>query len=255
MPILDLSLYGTPLHYWASVQIQAAMLFPHDVTQRKQYLAVSAADWLEQHPEEPAKIAIGVHCFLPAGGLATLIHSDAVGIIKERAVKAGTEGTIAGDMLLLIWQMIQDKIDKPSVNKAKYLLQHEYRTKAVLTGEGYLPPAANNEVFSRVWSAYRPVAHLWAAGHLTQHDPHIPPGTPELGELYDPALLPYFLARAELLRCFGEQCRPHAQRSPLLPPDKTWTVPRFVPLPNVTLPIIPLKPSEREALAAYKASI
>ena len=252
MPVLDLFLWNTVLRDWASHEVFAAMLFPRDAAQRNQYLAVNAALWREQHADVPTKIMIEIHCFLPVGGLATLVQSDAAHTIKERAAQAGAEGSIAGDMLLLIWQMFQEGTEKPSVNKAKHVLQHAYKT-TVKTGEG-LRTAANNAFFSRVWSAYLPVAHLWAAGHLTQHDPAIPSGTPGLGELLDPVLLPSFLARAELFRLFGERYIPHAQRAPLLPPSETWTVPVSFPLPDVTLPTIPLQPNERAALRSYRAS-
>ena len=149
-----------------------------------------------------------------------------------------SRGVVAGDILLHTVQLEKYGYGG-SVNKAVFLLELIYKESE--THDGQSVPC-NPTSIRNAWATYKSVAHLWAAKRgvadyffsekgLSQEPAAFL--TPEFQEYnftrcYDE--LPIFLAMAECFRQFGIQHVPRGQKSPILPPDETWSCAGAIPL-------------------------
>jgi len=94
--------------------------------------------------------------------------------IAEMQVEAVKQGTAAGDLLHLIYQMHQRGADEPSLGKAL----KEYQAFSLGPRYGDKTPLKRAEQTLRdCFEAFAPAAHLWAAFRLNGPFPYVdPPG-------------------------------------------------------------------------------
>lgn len=240
MPELDFLAYRT-LPAFAGAQVQAVMLHPDDADARENLMKLFVANMLSQHNDLARIVQIPQVAHLLRRVLADPPPTEEV---QRRATHAGYGGPVAGDILVLVWQMEQHGI-RGSLNKA---------IEQVLVGEGDArgiyydytdadgkPIPCNRKDVWNAWRAYKTVAHLWAIAQIAEAE-----GVYETLTTSEDLLR--FLAYAEAFRHFGETLVPHARTTPLLNPATTWTVPAHIPLPLVTLGPIPLSPQELSLL-------
>jgi hypothetical protein len=110
-----------------------------------------------------------------------------------------------------------------SVKKAAFLLEHSDGRNGLII--------RNERDIRRAWAKFKDIAHLAAAFVLT--DISRQNKDSELEELL------VFLTIAREFERFGESFYPHAQKKPLLDPGKMWSVPKYLPLPDPTVPVAP----------------
>jgi hypothetical protein len=234
MPELELTAYPT-LSTWAGTQVLAVMLYPSDPEARQHLLAVSAAKMLAQADLAGlAQTAQGVTLLRDV--LTSAADAPSAVEVQHRAAQmAGYAGPVAGDILLLVWQMEQHGL-RGSLNKAiEKVLVGEGPAQGVYYGyadaDGKPVPCNRKDVWN-AWRSYKSVAHLWTVAHIAEAEGM-------LKQVLSHDLL-RFLAYAEAFRDFGENLTPHARKEPLLNPAETWKVPAHFPLPPVTLHPLPL---------------
>lgn len=264
MPDLDLALWKTSLRVWAGWQTFAVMLYPKDGARRQEFLAVRAAQWMQEHSHAPDTTAlIATHCLEPAGGFRTVLNAPAISTVEERTGPAIHDGNMAGSILLLVFAMVRlsqqagaPLRDQGSLKKAIYLLTH--RKFPAKNAHGLRIAHYRKRLYD-AWRQYKSVAHLWAAYRMLF--PSATAATPEqalaaIQTFWDDELffqLPTFLARAAVLCRFGETHSPYGQNTPLLAAAETWKVPKAFQLPPCDLEALPFPEDVQAVLNTYKA--
>ncbi|MEJ7671091.1 MAG: hypothetical protein WKH97_20705 [Casimicrobiaceae bacterium] len=170
---------------------------------------------------------------------------------------AGYRGTVAGEILLRIAVMDKHGIRDPSVNKAVYSIRRQLETLTGVTTKTKNQPdipeywhiPLDERSYRSYLTAYRPVAHLWAAHQvLARRVPFF-----EMHEvLRDQTELRAFLSHAAWFLRFGtDHTTRNAKARALLDPAQAL-------MPNA--PIDSIEPSRdefledlRTALEGYKA--
>lgn len=193
--------------------IESVMLFPdHAPKQERAIMASRAETVLEEIPEG------GLLDKLTANFLRNAPPLPEVGedLARRFAIGAGI-GHMVIQLLNDPGTIIRDKISEIE-NRLK-----EGRPKLVSFP---FPPIEN--VQKNWWPRFRPVSHLWAASLLLRDPQHSPPPFP-----CSLAMLPEFLAQAELIRCLAQRRKlVHNGDAPLLELGKALAVAPELPLPH-----------------------
>jgi hypothetical protein len=135
----------------------AWMLFPADAALREHHMAREVAEQACKEAAASETISIAPQTLLALldgpGGLE----------MKRLAAEATKRGTVAGDLLHLLYEMHARGVDEPSFGKA---LEHYKRFAPGLTyGDGEALKYSE-QTLRTYFDEFRSVAHLWAAWRL-----------------------------------------------------------------------------------------
>lgn len=258
MPVLELHYSPGGLDEWVFWRMLAVMLFPSDAEARKCFLGV------EQMKAWQEGMNYGEMIIPTLEVIEILLQAaQAPKPIEVQMRHAIWQGSVAGDVLRLIASMQALGYDG-SIRKAlSVLIAVDYEKGCSLAGQNV---PRNPTQLRKAWSAYKSVAHVWAAYRHT-HILRNTPGYAEAGSVLalqplcekDPMLL--FLALAEGYRQFGmhHKGQLHAKAQSTLNTDCGWIVriagdvpcaPTW-PLPPYDLPALPLTDKQKVALQSY----
>ena len=229
MPVLDIDLdkIGNTL-----CNIKATMLYPENPVERLTYYTLYQNISKRHNGGNITDTALSIDEDV-LRHLRSLIETD----VRRRQ----EEGIVTGGLLVLIKQL-SDYGAEASVKKAIHIMSHE---------EGIVNDIPTGRTkLQQYWSRLKPVAHLWADVYL--HARHIVFRHDALP--LTPKRLVTFLARAEWFRRFGESHIPTRviPSQPTLQPERTWSLPLGLPLPDVAVTIPPLTKRQQGILGTYK---
>lgn len=155
--------------------------------------------------------------------------------IAQLQVEAVKQGTVAGDLLHLIYQMHQRGEDEPSLGKAL----REYQAFSLGPKYGDKSPLKRAEQTLRdCFEAFAPVAHLWAAFRLNGPYPYVDPP----GELFGTAAgRDRFLGVAKALGEFATTFIPKRTRpaKPVIDPLVLVRIAESIPAMRLTFKDLP----------------
>ena len=235
MPILKIctspgQLADRPL---ATIALCATMLFPKDEARQDQFYAIQAIDLIKQTETEP-----------PAKNLwpVTQALSDAAleKSFPKQIENAQRSGETTGLLYRFFVQCMIHHRELASFNSALAMtacLIERYNKRRSEPRVRASSPSA----ITHCWSSHKCVAHLWTATKLDDENQD----QPGWGDwrISDAGLL-RMLAMSECLRTLGENHFARRQNIPALDPSQTWRVPDGLPLPEMTVAIVPPVESE-----------
>jgi len=273
MPILDLNEWPQENNVSAVYILWARMVFPNDPKLRKQFSAISLADLktnsgifsknsnlTKDIPREVLKLLCDIGSgkppdeskssikdqFLRKGGIKTLLHAPKGSEILEQFVSCFYRGKIAGEILLLLRQMDDAKVESggPSVNKATHILEKIHADYYRNLGQ-----LAHIRHFKESFREYKSVAHLWATYCLSRESKKYPD---EHKPNSSRGLVGFFNI-AEGFRNFGTTLFPHTRREPIILEKESLYPPKNLPPLSLEIPIPPLSKKQLQVLKIYQA--
>ncbi|MGC4395162.1 hypothetical protein [Hydrogenophaga sp. T2] len=148
-------------------RITAWMYYPRDQVLRKMHLErFEVVNTLAQIADEGELLQVR------ADTMKRLLHGPSRSEIAHLQAEAVKQGTVAGDLLHLIYQMHQRGLDEPSLGKAL----KEYQAFSLGPKYGDKTPLKRAEQTLRdCFEAFAPVAHIWAAFRLNGPFPYVDP--------------------------------------------------------------------------------
>lgn len=217
-------------------EVAAYMLHPIDEKLRNAYLARKMAEYRVFCAGEEGLESV------PVDVLKDLLESPiAAGVDAIEGLTI--QGSVAGEILLNLLKLNASGEDA-SVNKAIHLgAQYFQEAQNSLGGE----VAPGDRSIRRAWSAYRPVAHFWAALQIHLQST----ATPSAPINWDSYLQQLSLGN-ELGKLAPKLTSKNA-RKPVLPENDLWTLPCFVELPGCVFRSDGLDEQEKDWLRSYKA--
>jgi hypothetical protein len=135
-------------------RIFAILYFPNDPNLREQYLTHQLAE--KALEGEPQADSFEINRY----ALNLLIEAPSHSEFKRLATEATKQGNVAGDLLLLVYEMSRYGVAEPSLNKAIK------RYKVFALGKKYGNGDAlkySEQTIRDYWKECQPVAHLWGA--------------------------------------------------------------------------------------------
>lgn len=141
-------------------RVMAWMLFPKEQDLRRVYIfreTVINSYIQESTPSDQVNVPVWV--------LQSMLDGPSWGELRNRAVEATKQGTVAGDLLKLIYEMHLRGAEEPSFGKAI----DEYKQFAQRRRYGDIKVLKRSEAsLRRYFDSFESVAHLWAALRLNQ---------------------------------------------------------------------------------------
>lgn len=217
-------------------EVTAYMLHPADEKLRNAYLTKKMAEYtlfcatedgLESVPTEVLK------------GLLESHDSAQANAVEKLSIM----GSVAGELLLNLIKLSASD-EEASVGKAIHLGAPYFKEAKNSLG-GRISPSKSS--IQRAWSAYKPVAHFWAALRI-QVQATANPATPISPDSY--------LQQLSLANVLGKLAptltSTHAG-APIYSQDVLWTLPNFVDLPGCAFNCLGLDDHEREWMLEYTA--
>ena len=226
MPTLELTpeIIGPERTRLTLAYIQGVMLWPDDEESRRRLMTACYANEfrylirrLAKLDPSPNSVRITVLAEVSDLLAASPRLSDLAADRKRRAM----HGTIAGQ-ILLDTLFDHHRGSKRGLGAIKQDISQRFARSKNFKG------LSISNINNTVWRTFWPVAHLWSAHFVRQHNLVIdgqPTSSPSW--LDD---LPHFLAVAEQLRRDGETCHPRRSDQPILDPVKTWKAPSSLDL-------------------------
>ena len=276
MPILDLGEWPKRKEVLAIHRLWAVMLYPNNQIKQYEHIVLGLAEmgiFLEESSED-IKLSIKNCDLLPDGALEFLelyvrdLHKkaskhadsllrsmDGIKILfnspnTKSKLKEHTEsfknGMVAGEILILLKQMVDAKIENVSKRKAVDLILI-LRGKQ-LKKEGMR--AVNRDAFQNIWKEYRTVAHLWATNFLLDTNDY-----PANYTLDSDTGVIGFLNIAEEFRKFSTSFIPYQDKSPLITEKETWCGPKNLPYQSLPVNPPPLSQEQLNVLESYQSKI
>ena len=219
------------------------MLYPSDAKRRREHHNVILANTVYQAPESNPQITL-----IPRNH-RELIHMPSLEEILTRESEAGRRGSVAGDILLFLLEMVETGVKEPSLRKAIFLAEDYH--KSTRFGDGS-KAGSSDRVLRKYWREYQPVAHFWAAYRMCQFssDQNL---WDAKTQVFGPGFR-IFLALSKHLLKMGRAFKPSRFKEPVpfFQLSKVWRIPPNFPLPTVspTIPDLPNWMSVR--LKTYK---
>lgn len=201
-----------------ALELQCAMLFPHDFAARSSARATLVLNRLSAGPRETVTASAAlVQLALQGRGLEAL---------KKQMQDLTIQGTIAGEMLLDLLEM-RKAGDRPTVAASG-----ERQRLALLRYEtfGGERKSYSERSIKAAWVRFRPVAHFWAASRLAlgQLGPELWPAYMEASPKEVIAVAMDLLARASTLVSANSN-----GPEPLFDLTEAWAPPPDLELPPV----------------------
>ena len=205
------------------IAVWAVMLHPKDKNLRREFIKVSSA-WLSS-ADGPRGALLRSTLRRDEHAIAEIAALPSQSAVMKRAVDAaGFAGHTAGDILLYVLAAASDRPADATIHKARYLVG---KRNAARTSRRRKVTPASPAAIKTAWTAYRSVAHFYAAVSLQrQHN--------DLALTYFEEM-PILLTGAECLRRRGEAFKPPGSATPVLRPDETWRIPQNLKLPEVDI--------------------
>ncbi len=215
--------------------VLAAMCFPTDAEGRDIFTAAYIQlALLTEEPPRPIPPEI-----------ATLVyhHGGRPGI-EKRFAKEFAQGSIAGETMMRLLQLVAYTPEHASARKACYLVECGRARRRDGRGKQVAGSPASIE---NAWLKFKVVSHLWAA--------YLPLVTNSgTGMVFADDLLPELLARAKWIEGVATRHHPPAMGGkirPVLDPTAIWSVPDSPDIPSVTLEPPALDDTELGWLTEY----
>ena len=269
MPVIDLHQFPPPHEEWpyppghsrkaeydarvvACARVVRVMCYPDSEEDRREFLrsiqAWTAAEAFNDDPPLPSDMAPKDVRMALADGLS--LHTA----LSKAAKSVRYEGALSGEILLFILRCAEHSPKDMSVLKAVDLIGRALVKDSVrIRKQGGRTIAASRTVIMNAWTAFRPVAHFWAAVQLWKVEGRVTEWPYLLFRVDD---LLEFIALAEDLRHRGEALYAHGQKTlgrSVLDPSATWRAPDCLALPNVQVTLPPLTDQEKSWLKEYRA--
>lgn len=209
-------------------RIMAWMLFPNRPDLREAHFVRELTRQAVDRAESPAAMIE-----ISAGTLRALLASPGAEELSSLAAEATKRGTVAGDLLSLVYQLQQSGADRPSLRKAIGLY------KEFALGQKYGDGTAlkySDQTLRNHWAEFTKVAHLWAAFRLNQ-GPYA--FAPEQGAIFhEPAATRMFLGIAKAIAEFASTFIPKGTKppKPVLCADDLLVIPGGIPAVRLKLP-------------------
>lgn len=170
---------------------------------------------------------------LPAKLLRELIDGPGYLEMRDKVTESTKRGSVAGDLLHLIYEMHALDFQEPSLRKAlaeykKFSLGRKY-------GDGS-PLKYSERMMRDYWNEYEPVAHLWAAFRLNR-GPYA--YVADAADVFGSAdAFRTFLGVAKAIGEFASTFVPKRTRpaKPVLPPDELVHIPAEIPSIRLAFP-------------------
>ncbi len=269
MPVIDLHQFPPPHEEWpyppghsrkaeydarvvACARVVRVMCHPDSEEDRREFLrsiqAWTVAEAFTDEPPLPTDMVPKDVRMALADGLS--LHRA----LPKAAKSAGYGGAVSGNILLFILRCAEHSPKDMSVLKAvdiigRKLVRDGRRIRK--QGEGTI--AASRSAIMNAWTAFKPVAHFWAATRLWQLEDRVTDWYYLLFRVDD---LLEFIALAEELRQRGEALYARGQKTldrSVLDPSAAWRVPDSLTLPNIEVTLPPLTDKEKSWLTEYRA--
>jgi hypothetical protein len=150
-------------------RVMAVMYFPNNDEVRRQFLVRQLVKQACEDGGADAEVSI------KASMLRELIEGPGLGEMKSLVEEAVRRGSVAGDLLHLVYEMHARGLQEPSFGKAI----EEYKRFALggKYGDG-VPLKISEHMLRTYFNEYASVAHLWAAYRLN-HGPYAYAGHPQ----------------------------------------------------------------------------
>lgn len=217
-------------------EVAAYMLHPTDEELRNTYLSRKMAEYTLFCATEDGLESV------PTEVLKDLLESP--GSAQANAVEyLSIMGSVAGELLLNLIKLSASD-EEASVGKAIHLGAPYFKEAKNSLGARISPSKSS---IQRAWSAYKPVAHFWAALRI-----HIQATANPSTTISPDSYLQLLSLAHELGKLAPTLTSTHAG-APIYSPDVLWTIPNFVELPGCTFNCLGLDDQEREHLRGYKA--
>ena len=141
-------------------RVMAWMLFPNEQDLRRAHIVrkmLIDSYIRDRIPSDQVKVPVCV--------LQSMLDGPSQYELHNRAVEATKQGTVAGDLLALIYEMHLRGVEEPSFGKAianykKFALGRRYGDRGALK--------RSEATLRRYFDSFESVAHLWAALRLNQ---------------------------------------------------------------------------------------
>jgi hypothetical protein len=175
-------------------RLQCAMLYHFDQSRYTVLLSTRVSRICDEAEARP-----GIRVERPAEFATVFIDAPSRDEIEVEAKQEAHRGMDAGDILVLLHEMVASGIKEPSVRKAIKLRELHLRDRNYRLADGSTPNRSESTIRANL-ERHRPAAHLWAAASYFST---YPGESVTLSKaLYQD--LPFFLAVAEAYRRFGE---------------------------------------------------
>lgn len=202
--------------------VRSIMLFPNDETLRSHYLNVLNLK------DRISKVQDSELVTVTAGDLKALLKGPSSAEVSNIAIEAVKGGTIAGDLLAIMYIMdsfkgTHQKLNDPSRNKAIHVMK-KFGPGRRFGDSSPLPVSKGTILKNR--KEFESVAHLWAATRLNQDYPFCEPGAWD----YSQDACYKMLAAAASILNFSTTYIPKKMKSVIsvVNPDKVWTIPEYI---------------------------
>jgi hypothetical protein len=240
--ILQISDGHGGLLWYAPFRVLALLLHPDDeCAMEKLFEAMAALAMIE----------------LGDGRRETAEHAARATFEMDRARDSGYGITVAGDLLLLVLNLVFVSPREASIARAVSIWSAAHARAKNYQGNIV---AASRAAIMAAWSRFKPIAHLCAAFQIAKDQAESPPDdipVPTFCNTTEELL--QFLGVAEALRYEGERHSPLIGRGnakgssvPTLDPASSWRTPPDLVLPNISLGVPPLTDWTKKALAEYR---
>lgn len=204
--------------------IWAIMLYPNDAKLRKEHKTVV---FHRNIREAASKGDPSSHVILADPWI--LLDMPSLQEVLDREFTAGRKGSVVGDVLLFLLEMIHTGVGKPSFRKAIFVAEDYWQ--AVPFGDGR-ERGCSEKTIRQYWKDYQSVAHLWAAFRLCQFSDDEKLWN-EKTQVFGPQFLSFLGIASWIWSASLKYLPSHSKISkPLLDINALWRIPKKYSLPK-----------------------
>lgn len=213
------------LDFLDAERLQCAMLYHFDQNNYTALLSTRVSRICDE-----AEARSGIPIERPAEFSTAFLDAPSRDEIEVEAKREAHRGMDAGDILVLLHEMVESGVKEPSVRTAIKLRQQHLRDRNYRLADGGTPNRSESTIRANL-KRHRPAAHLWAAASYFSTYPN--ESVTLSTALYQD--LPFFLAVAEEYRRFGELwvATRDATKKTFLNPQKTLRIVGQLDLPDI----------------------
>jgi hypothetical protein len=240
MPVFKLD----PLGSGAGVNVLSLMLFPDPKDEPRR---IQFNHYVDQHELALRQAA---ETGIPS---SAILETALAKQFDEYISLALLHGRTVGELVVAIRALATHHPEhgEASISKAAWIVAQRNKKNRFKTCRGKKAPTDENHIRKRLWSKYRSVSHLWAAGIFSGFD------YLQIADDDSKDLLLQFLGAAEDWRSFSAQYTTRHQINgmpqPILPEAESWKIEVLPPAPKVSLIVDPLPPELLEILGHYES--
>lgn len=225
-PILSLSAYNPSDTMLSSCYLIAVMCFPgpNDEKLRRKATALLYGHMATTAACDPV-ILSELCTIIDINFIKVLITPPSLDLeeLLNKIYESQRIGCIVGSIFENIYTMNHANIKLPSINKGKFIVQHDIKRLNIHTH-------CSDDTLDRYWNKFKPVSHLWAALNCVMSEKYGEPTEGQeytlIAEIIDEENVASLISIAEHFRYFGEKFVTHntnvnAQRA-LFATNEAW---------------------------------